>query len=133
MSHELVKSILVIDNKVIIESAASDEWPQRFREWEAERLTELWNTKGRRAVEMELLFNFFAGWIQGNNNFTAAIKTAEEARIITDHHGQYLKCCENHVYRTQLLQLLHSYLDWHNHKTLLTTVKQEQVVQQQLF
>ncbi len=133
MSHELVKSILVIDNKVIIESAASDEWPQRFREWEAERLTELWNTQGRRAVEMELLFNFFSGWMQGNNNFTSAIKAAEEARIITDHHGQYLQCCENRVYRTQLLQLLHSYLDWHNYKTLLTTVKQEQVVQQQLF
>lgn len=132
MSHELVKSIFVIDNKVFIESAASDEWPQRYREWEAKRLTELWNTEGRRAVEKELLFCFFSGWMQGNNNFSAAIKIAEEARIITDRIGQYLKCCEDMAYRTQLLKLLHSYLDYNN-KTLLSSEKQEQARQLQLF
>lgn len=133
MSHELVKSIFVKGNKVFIESAASDEWPQRYREWEAEGLTELWNTEGRRAVEKELLFSFFSGWMQGNNNFSAAIKSAEEALIITDRIGQYLKCCEDMIYRTQLLQLLHSYLDWHNNKTLISSEKWEQATQLQLF
>lgn len=133
MSHESVKSIFVIDNKVFIESAASDEWPLRYREWEAEGLTELWNTEGRRAVEKELLFSFLSGWMQGNNNFSAAIKSAEEALIITDRIGQYLKCCEDMVYRTQLLQLLHSYLDWHNNKTLISSEKREQATQLQLF
>lgn len=132
MSSELVKSIFVTDNKVFIESAAINEWPQRFREWEAEHLTELWNTAGRQAVEMELLFSFFSGWMRGNNNFTAAIKAAEEARIVTDRHDQYLRCCEDRVYRTQLLQLLHFYLDWHNHKTITYHIKPE-TVQQQLF
>lgn len=59
MSHEKVKRISIIGTEVFIDSAASNVWPLEYREAKSERLTAILREKGRKAVEMEILFDYF--------------------------------------------------------------------------
>ena len=131
MSHEKIKHISIIRDKIMITSAPSNEWPLQYREWEAKRLSLILQTEGVRAVEKEILFNYFSGTMQGGRRFTAAIRLAEKAGIITDHYGQYLRCCENETYRDQFLQLLYNFLP--SQDSQYTVSNRTNEIQQQLF
>lgn len=61
MSYEKVKRISIIGTEVFIDSAASNVWPLEYRETKSERLTAILRKKGRKAVEMEILFDYFSG------------------------------------------------------------------------
>ena len=110
MSHEKVKRISIIGTEVFIDSAASNVWPLEYREAKSERLTAILREKGRKAVEMEILFDYFSGMMQGGSRFPKAIEAAEKDGAITDHREQYDKCRIDPVYREQFLNTLHAYL-----------------------
>ena len=78
MSHEKVKRISIIGTEVFIDSAASNVWPLEYREAKSERLTAILREKGRKAVEMEILFDYFSGMMQGGSRFPKAIEAAEK-------------------------------------------------------
>ena len=110
MGYAKVRSIRITDDSVFITSAENNIRPLYYTTDEFTRLSELLREKGRKAVEMELIYYFFCGSFQGRNKYVNAIKAAEAAGEIPDHYQQYLKCGDDPIYREQFLQKLHSYL-----------------------
>lgn len=133
MSHEKVRSIRITETEVIINSAMNNIRPLFYETWKAERLTGILQTQGRKAVEMELLFNYFTGDFQGRSKYANAIAAAKANGDIADCHEEYVKCCDDPVYRAQFLQKLHSYLSHRIAATTPTETKPIRVTQQQLF
>ena len=133
MSHEKVKRISLIGTEVCIDSAASNVWPLEYREAKSERLTAILREKGRKAVEMEILFDYFSGMMQGGSRFPKAIEAAEKDGAITDHREQYDKCRIDPVYREQFLNTLHAYLSGRISPVPSAETQLEHATQQQLF
>lgn len=133
MSHEKVRSIRITETEVIINSAVNNIRPLFYETWKAERLTGILQTQGRKAVEMELLFNYFTGDFQGRSKYANAVAAAKANGDIADCHEEYVKCCDDPVYRAQFLQKLHSYLSHRIAATTPTETKPIRVTQQQLF
>lgn len=133
MSHEKVKRISIIGTEVFIDSAASNVWPLEYREAKSERLTAILREKGRKAVEMEILFDYFSGMMQGGSRFPKAIEAAEKDGAITDHREQYDKCRIDPVYREQFLNTLHAYLSGRISPVPSAETQLEHATQQQLF
>ena len=81
MSHMIVKRITITsDLRVMVRRATNNLRPLDFRYGEVESLTELLRTKGRPALERELLSLFFKGCWQGWNRYSRAVEYA----LITD-------------------------------------------------
>ena len=89
--------------------------------------------KGRKAVEMEILFDYFSGMMQGGSRFPKAIEAAEKDGAITDHRKQYDKCRIDPVYREQFLNTLHAYLSGRISPVPSAETQPEHATQQQLF
>lgn len=123
----------VIGTEVFIDSAASNVWPLEYREAKSERLTAILREKGRKAVEMEILFDYFSGLMQGGSRFPKAIEAAEKNGAITDHREQYDKCRIDPVYREQFLNTLHAYLSGRISPVPSAETQPEHATQQQLF
>ena len=133
MSHEKVKRISIIGTEVFIDSAASNVWPLEYREAKSERLTAILREKGRKAVEMEILFDYFSGMMQGGSRFPKAIEAAEKNGAIYNHWKQYKRCCDDPAYREQFLNTLHAYLSGCITPAPSAETKPEHATQQQLF
>ena len=104
-----------------------------YREAKSERLTAILREKGRKAVEMEILFDYFSGMMQGGSRFPKAIEAAEKDGAITDHREQYDKCRIDPVYREQFLNTLHAYLSGRISPVPSAETQLEHATQQQLF
>jgi hypothetical protein len=86
MSHMIVKRITITsDLRVMVRRATNNLRPLDFRYGEVESLTELLRTKGRPALERELLSLFFKGCWQGWNRYSRAVEYA----LITDRLDKY--------------------------------------------
>ena len=133
MSDEKVKRNSIIGTEVFIDSATSNVWPLEYREAKSERLTAILREKGRKAVEMEILFDYFSGMMQGGSRFPKAIEAAEKDGAITDHREQYDKCRIDPVYREQFLNTLHAYLSGRISPVPSAETQPEHATQQQLF
>ena len=73
----------VIGTEVFIDSAAEVTFGLlEYREAKSERLTAILREKGRKAVEMEILFDYFSGMMQGED-FPKAIEAAETEQLPT--------------------------------------------------
>ena len=82
----IVKRITITsDLRVMVRRATNNLRPLDFRYGEVESLTELLRTKGRPALERELLSLFFKGCWQGWNRYSRAVEYA----LITDRLDKY--------------------------------------------
>ena len=99
----IVKRITITsDLRVMVRRATNNLRPLDFRYGEVESLTELLRTKGRPALERELLSLFFKGCWQGWNRYSRAVEYA----LITDRLDKYeawARCREDKAYEHTLL------------------------------
>lgn len=133
MSYEKVRSIRITKTEVMINSAMNNIRPLFYETWEAKGLTEILLTKGRKAVEMELLFTYFTGDYQGRSKYANAIAAAEADGAIYNHWKQYKRCCDDPAYREQFLNTLHAYLSGRITSSPSAETKPEHATQQQFF
>lgn len=111
MSYERIKAILIVADRVIIRSTGRDDEPGEWREWEAERLTEIYRQQGLKAVEKEILYNFFSGDFIGGERFPLAVHLAKQAELITDCAAIWAKCRADEAYKDRFTEILYGYLD----------------------
>lgn len=76
MSHEIVKSITIKDNKVFINSASNNCRPLSYSNEEYPYFTKILNEKGEQELHIALLKSFEEGDLQSslNNKYTRALK-----------------------------------------------------------
>ena len=112
MSHMIVKRITITsDLRVMVRMAANNLRPLDFRCGEVEPLTETLRTKGRPALEMELLSLFFYGTWQGRNRYSRAVGYA----LFTDNADKYeawKRCWEDKAYEWRLLLRMRGFLHY---------------------
>lgn len=112
MSHMIVKRITITsDLRVMVRRATNNLRPLDFRYGEVESLTELLRTKGRPALERELLSLFFKGCWQGWNRYSRAVEYA----LITDRLDKYeawARCREDKAYEHTLLLRMRGFLHY---------------------
>lgn len=132
MGYAKVKKIEITDNGIFLTSAESNIHPLYYTREELKPLSELLRTKGRKAVEMELLFHFFTGDFKGRNKYSNAIARAEIDGTIYDHYKQFL-LCDDPSFRNNFLQILHSYLSRRIVTTPQKTAKTKPIMEQVLF
>lgn len=100
----IVKRITITsDLRVMVRRATNNLRPLDFRYGEVESLTELLRTKGRPALERELLSLFFYGTWQGRSRYSRAVGYA----LFTDNVDKYEAwrlCQEDKAYERHLLR-----------------------------
>lgn len=75
MSHEIVKTIKIKDNKVFINCASNNLIPLFYSNEEYPYFTKILNEEGEEAVNIALLKNYEEGNLQGGTNkYTRALK-----------------------------------------------------------
>ncbi len=75
MSYEIIKSIKIKDNKVLIKYASNNVSPKTFNECESISLTKILQEKGQEALDIEILQAYESGVFQrGNNKYCRALK-----------------------------------------------------------
>jgi hypothetical protein len=75
MSYEIIKSIKIKEDKVIIKGASNNVRPLWYEEWECKSLSKMLQEQGRESVELEILGEYESGNFQrGNNKFVRALK-----------------------------------------------------------
>lgn len=112
MSHLIIKRITVTrEQRVWVCRATNNLRPLDFRCGEVESLTETLRTKGRPALEMELLSLFFYGTWQGRNRYSRAVGYA----LFTDNMDKYeawKRCREDETYERHLLLRMAGFLHY---------------------
>ena len=112
MSHLIIKRITVTrEQRVWVCRATNNLRPLDFRCGEVEPLTETLRTKGRPALEMELLSLFFYGTWQGRNRYSRAVGYA----LFTDNMDKYeawKRCREDKTYERHLLVRMAGFLHY---------------------
>lgn len=112
MSHLIIKRITITsDLRVMVRMAANNIRPLDFRYGEIESLTETLRTKGRPALDLELLSLFFKGCWQGWNRYSRAVEYA----LITDRLDKYeawARCREDKAYEHTLLLRMRGFLHY---------------------
>ncbi len=112
MSHLIIKRITVTrEQRVMVRMAANNIRPLDFRCGEVESLTKTLRTKGRPALEMELLSLFFYGTWQGRNRYSRAVGYA----LFTDGIDKYeawRRCWEDKAYERRLLLRMRGFLHY---------------------
>lgn len=75
MSYEIVKQVIIKDNKVLLKSASNNVYPLHFILWECGSLSKILQEKGLSACEIEILKEYETGNFQaGNKNkYTRAL------------------------------------------------------------
>lgn len=70
MGYDIVKSIILKDNKVYLTSADGRSYPRTFEKWEPERLSEMYVKEGKEAVLAAIGENIWGGnyHLQKNGN-----------------------------------------------------------------
>lgn len=108
----IVKRITITsDLRVMIRRATNNLRPLDFRYGEVESLTELLRTKGRPALERELLSLFFYGTWQGRSRYSRAVGYA----LFTDNVDKYEAwrlCREDKAYERHLLLRMAGFLHY---------------------
>lgn len=76
MSHEIVKSIKIKDNKVFLTSACNNVFPRTPHEWECSPLSKLLQEKGKKALDIAIFEDYENGNMQagGKNKYTRALE-----------------------------------------------------------
>ena len=95
----------------MVRMAANNIRPLDFRYGEIESLTETLRTKGRPALDLELLSLFFKGCWQGWNRYSRAVEYA----LITDRLDKYeawARCREDKAYEHTLLLRMRGFLHY---------------------
>lgn len=112
MSYMIVKRITITpDQRVMVCMAANNIRPLNFRYDEIEELTRMLRTKGRPALDLELLSLFFKGCWQGWNRYSRAVGYA----LITDRLDKYEiwdRCHEDKAYEHMLLLRMRCFLHY---------------------
>ena len=112
MSHLIIKRITVTrEQRVMVRMAANNIRPLDFRCGEVEPLTETLRTKGRPALELELLSLFFYGTWQGRNRYSRAVGYT----LLTDGIDKYeawKRCREDKAYERHLLLRMAGFLHY---------------------
>ena len=112
MSYMIIKRITITpDQRVMVCMAANNIRPLNFRCGEIESLTETLHTKGRPALDLELLSLFFKGCWQGWNRYSRAVEYA----LITDRLDKYEaweRCREDKAYEHTLLLRMRGFLHY---------------------
>ena len=74
MSYEIIKSIKVKDNKVLVNYACNNVRPLTFEECESQYLTKILKEQGKEALDIEILKAYEEGNFQrGTNKYTRAL------------------------------------------------------------
>lgn len=112
MNHMIVKRITITsDLRVMVRRATNNLRPLDFRYGEVESLTELLRTKGRPALERDLLSLFFYGTWQGRSRYSRAVGYA----LFTDNVDKYEAwrlCREDKAYERHLLLRMAGFLHY---------------------
>lgn len=112
MSYQIITRITITsDLRVMVRMAANNIRPLDFRYGEIESLTETLRTKGRPALDLELLSLFFKGCWQGWNRYSRAVEYA----LITDRLDKYeawARCREDKAYEHTLLLRMRGFLHY---------------------
>ncbi len=75
MSYNIIKSIKIEDNKVIIESASNNVYPRTFYKGESVSLTKILQEQGKEALELEIFKAYEEGDFQrGSSKYLRALK-----------------------------------------------------------
>lgn len=112
MSYQIITRITITpDLRVMVRMAANNIRPLDFRYDEVVSLTETLRTKGRPALDLELLSLFFKGCWQGWNRYSRAVEYA----LITDRLDKYeawARCREDKAYEHTLLLRMRGFLHY---------------------
>jgi hypothetical protein len=75
MSHEIIKSIQITDDAVYMEADSNNVYPKDFTKRESPYYTEMLRSKGKRAVELDILMRYEDGMFQPGrkNKYSKAI------------------------------------------------------------
>ena len=76
MSYDLIRGIKVKEDGVYLLAAANNLYPRRFNWWMCEGFTKILNTKGQKALDIEMLKQYDNGNFQPGtpNKYSRAVK-----------------------------------------------------------
>ncbi len=74
MSYDIVKSIKITEDKVLINCVSNNVYPHYFEEWESQSLSKILKEQGKDAVELEIFKHYEQGNFQrGSNKYVRAL------------------------------------------------------------
>lgn len=75
MSYEIIRSIVIKNDRVILRSSSNNVSPKHFDPWECASLTRILREQGQEALDIEILKSYENGNFQrGDNRWTRALE-----------------------------------------------------------